>query len=195
MIVTVDNCLPEKYIRDLEEITYDLPMYYSMNTSYAPEDEKFDYWKDQLSKSNIVDNGQFTHAVYHKGDICSKYYGLVYPILYFFAEQAEVTVNKIVRIKINLLLRDKTFTDENYNFPHSDRDGKYAFLYYINESDGDTVLFKEIDDLKTIPSTFNIQDRITPARGRGLFFEGKRFHASCNPKVSQHRYVINFNFD
>jgi hypothetical protein len=101
MIRIVDKCLPENYIRDLEEITYDLPMYYSMNTSYAPEDENFNYWNDQLSKSKIIDNGQFTHAVYHKGDICSKYYGLVYPILYLFAEKTGIVVNSIVRIKIN----------------------------------------------------------------------------------------------
>jgi hypothetical protein len=56
-------------------------------------------------------------------------------------------------------------------------------------------LFKEFDDLKTIPNNFNVQEKISPARGRGIFFEGKRFHASCNPSIFQHRYVINFNFD
>lgn len=195
MIKKINQCLPENYIRDLEEIVKDLPMYYSANTSYAPEDKFFDYWNEQLGKSDIVDNGQLTHAVYNKGEVFSKYYGLVYPILYLFADRAGIAVTEIVRIKINLLLQDKTFTDKNYNFPHSDRDGKHVFLYYINECDGDTVLFEEFDNLTTIPNNFKIHDRISPGRGNGVFFESMRFHASCNPKKSQHRYAINFNFN
>lgn len=195
MFKKIDKFLPEKYVYDIEEIVKDLPMYYSINTSYAPEDKHFEYWNDQLAKSTIVDNGQFTHAVFHKGEIFSKYYGLLYPILYLFAEKAGIVVNEIVRIKINLLLRDKTFTKENYNFPHSDRDGKNVFVYYINDSDGDTVLFNEFDNLKTIPNNFTVYDRITPQRGSGAFFESMRFHASCNPAITQHRYVINFNFN
>jgi hypothetical protein len=195
MFKKIDKFLPEKYVSDVEEIVKDLPMYYSMNTSYAPEDKNFNFWNDQMKTSTIVDNGQFTHAVYHQGEIFSKYYGLIYPMLYLFAEKANIVVNEIVRIKINLLLRDKTFTEENYNFPHSDRDGKYVFLYYINDSDGDTVLFNEFDNLKTVPSNFNIYKRVTPQQGSGVFFESMRFHASCNPCVSQHRYAINFNFN
>lgn len=195
MFNQIDRCLPEKYMADLEEIVYEMPMYYSINTSYAPEDKNFDYWNQQLRNSSIIDNGQFTHAVFHKGEIFSKYYGLIYPILYLFADRAGITVNNIERIRVNLLLRDKTFTTENYNFPHSDRDGKYVFLYYINDADGDTVLFNEYDNMKTVPDKFTVDKRISPCRGRGIFFESMRFHASCNPSVSQHRYVINFNFD
>ena len=195
MIKKIDKCIPENYISDVEDIVNELPMYYSANTSYAPEDKYFDYWNSQLGNSDIIDNGQFTHAIYHKGEIFSKYYGMVYPILYMFADKAGVKVNEIVRIKINLLLRDRTFTNNNYNFPHSDRDGKHVFLYYINDCDGDTILFNEFDNLKTIPDKFSIYDRVSPSRGTGVFFESMRFHASCNPKISQHRYAINFNFN
>lgn len=195
MFIKVPNCLPEKYTADLEEVSFEMPMYYSVNTSYAPEDKNFNYWNQQLEQSNIIDNGQFTHAVFHKGEIFSKYYGLIYPLLYLYADKAGIAVKNIVRIKVNLLLRDRTFEYKNYNFPHSDRDGKYVFLYYINDSDGDTVLFNEFDNMKTIPDKFTILERITPKRGNGIFFESMRFHASCNPSRSQHRYVINFNFD
>jgi hypothetical protein len=195
MITKVDKCLPKKYISDIEDIVKDLPMYYSINTSYAPEDKHFNFWNSQLTQSNIVDNGQFTHAVFHKGEIFSKYYGLLYPILYMFADKAGYTVNEITRIKVNLLLQDKTFTSENYNFPHSDRDGKYAFLYYVNDCDGDTIFFNEFDNLKTIPNNFTVCEKTNPSKGSGVFFESIRFHASCNPCISQYRYVINFNFN
>ena len=115
--------------------------------------------------------------------------------LYIFAEKAGITVNKISRIKINLILQDKTFKNINYNFPHSDRGtGDKVFLYYINDSDGDTFLFNEYDDYETIPDTFTVKDRITPRKGTGVFFEANRFHASSNPTIAKNRYVINFNF-
>jgi len=195
MIVKLDKCLPKKYEDDLEKIVTEIPYYYAPNTSYADTDPFLEHYLKLSKNSNIIENGQFTHSVLDEGHIVSNLHGFIYPVLYIFAENAGITINKITRIKINLLLRDKTFKEFNYNFPHSDRgSGEKAFVYYINDADGDTFLFNEYDDFNTIPDTFTIADKVSPKKGTGVFFDCFRYHASSNPSVSQHRYVINFNF-
>jgi len=197
MIIPVNNVLPKRLEDDIEYIVTDVPYYYAPNTSYAPEDPFFEHYLELVKKSNIIENGQFTYSVLDEGNIVSPLYNLFYPILFSFADKANIIVNEITRIKVNLLLRDKTFTSKNYNFPHSDRGNSgadKAFIYYANDSDGDTVLFNEFDDYTHVPKNFTIADRVTPKKGTGVFLESNRFHASSNPAVSQHRYIINFNF-
>ena len=73
----------------------------------------------------------------------------------------------------------------NQKFPH------LVLLYYVNDSDGDTIFFdKSIDDveindiLMDNPETkynFDIIDKVSPKKGRILFFDGKRYHASSSP--------------
>jgi hypothetical protein len=195
MIIKVEKCLPKKYEDDIEKAVTEIPYYYAPNTSYGSDDPFLAHYIKLSKNTNIIENGQFTHAVLDEGHIVSNLHGFIYPVLYMFAEKAEIAVTRITRIKINLLLRDKTFKEFNYNFPHSDRGlGEKVFLYYINDSDGDTFLFKEYDDFKNIPDNFSIDKKIKPVKGTGIFFECNRFHASSNPAITQHRYVINFNF-
>tara|TARA_X000001388_G_scaffold76600_1_gene74385 strand:+ start:1116 stop:1667 length:552 start_codon:yes stop_codon:yes gene_type:complete len=65
------------------------------------------------------------------------------------------------------------------NFEHS------VCLYYVNDSDGDTVLFE--DDKKTELK------RVTPKKGRVVFFNGLIPHCSSRPAINS-RAVINFDF-
>lgn len=72
------------------------------------------------------------------------------------------------------------------NDPHVD--GHYphtVLLYYVNDTDGDTVFFDPEDKTKII-------ERVTPKRGRVLLFDGSMYHASCPPS-SGFRAVVNFN--
>jgi hypothetical protein len=195
MILKIDRCLSVNYENDIEKVVTEIPYYYAPNTSYATDDPFLEHYLKLSKNSSIIENGQFTHAVLDEGNIVSNLHGFIYPLLYTFADKAELTIKKITRIKINLLLRDKTFKQFNYNFPHSDRgSGQKAFVYYVNNSDGDTFLFDEYDDYTNIPEKFTIVDRVQPKKGTGVFFDCNRFHASSNPVSTQHRYVINFNF-
>ena len=94
-------------------------------------------------------------------------------------------------------------------------------LYYANDSDGDTVFFNEcisdyldrpdivqalenIDYSKSGPGTLEIVDsmidkskftvlkRVTPKKGRMVFFNGNRYHTATRPS-SGYRIVVNSN--
>lgn len=68
---------------------------------------------------------------------------------------------------------------QDLTYPH------YVLLYYINDSDGDTV-FYENDGITEIK-------RITPKKGRVVFFDGLILHSASNPTTNP-RMVFNYNF-
>lgn len=187
--------LPLQYQNHLEELMPELTWVWHTNTSYHENGPGFQHLQriKQYDK-NIVDNGQFTHPVLDDGQVFSQHIGLFIPVLYFFAERAGMQVNKILRLRVNMMMQDKKFTSEMYNYPHVDIQESNVFLYYVNDSDGDTVLFNEFDNGQGMPDNFTVFKRNKPEKGSGIFFEGSRYHASCSPTNTLARFAINFNF-
>jgi hypothetical protein len=66
--------------------------------------------------------------------------------------------------------------------------GLVTAIYYINDSDGDTVMFNQLGD-KLLP----IQT-ITPKRGRLVMFNGARYHSGNCPTNDKPRALLNINF-
>ena len=91
----------------------------------------------------------------------------------------------LTRCKANLQTKLLDFEKDNYNTPHVDRTEEHlVLLYYVNDSDGDTFLFDEHNEIIT---------RVSPKKGRMLFFNGNISHAGSHPKHSEKRIVINYN--
>lgn len=202
MITVIESGIPVNFQKHIEDSVYNLSLVYQPNTSYnlAYQNDfaTKGYMAIKATDANIVDNGHFAHLVMDNGQIYSTHWGVVSPILYMFAEKAGIEVNEITRIRINLLIQDKEFTSNFYNAPHTDITGSKSFVYYVNDSDGDTVLFNEFLQegcpIEDGPGNLTIAQRVSPKRGRGVFFEKGRYHTSSNPKSNYTRYVINFNF-
>jgi len=69
--------------------------------------------------------------------------------------------------------------------PHTDVDfSHWVFLYYVNDSDGDTIFYNEQKE---------IIKRVAPKKGRIAFFDGSIYHSASTPNTSS-RAVININF-
>ena len=95
------------------------------------------------------------------------------------------TNQKIValhRMRLGFLLNNSTYDHNNkhvdYTFPHK------VALYYLNDSDGDTVLW----DNEAVT-------RVTPRKGRLCVFDGAIPHASSCPKEYSTRIVLTYNFN
>jgi hypothetical protein len=194
-MIVIDNAIPTTYQSHIQLMTQELQWCWSANTSFSPDDPQYKNAVNLLKTDCcIVDNGQFTHTVYANREIKSEIYGFLIPILYMFADKAGIQVNDVSRIRINLLLQDKTFNKHNYNFPHTDPDSDKSFIYYINDADGDTVFFDEFKS-DEFPKRFTINSRVSPRQGSGVFFNSTQYHTSSNPAHTSARYVINFNFN
>ena len=69
----------------------------------------------------------------------------------------------------------------------------YTLLYYVNNSDGDTIIFNEGYHGYPVEK-FTLQKKITPKKGLMVMFPTNTFHCGSHPINSKARIVINFNF-
>lgn len=108
-----------------------------------------------------------------------------------FAEKNNISFSQLFRIKINCLTMSDSI--DKYHGPHVDDNIDHkVFIYYINDSDGDTYLFNE--RYGENPGRFTVSTRINPEMGKGICFDGSIYHASSSPNKNMSRLVLNINF-
>jgi hypothetical protein len=148
--------------------------------------------------------GGFSNTVYHINDGApgpSPMTALLLPLLFIYCDRAGLPFNTLLRIRIGLFPR--TMIEVPHHNPHVDfYQPHQSALYYVNDSDGDTVIFNETyDDVsqeQSIPYTkegrFTVGRTISPKKGRMIGFDGKHYHASMHPMKSASRIAIAFSF-
>jgi hypothetical protein len=189
-ITTIDDIVHPNYQDKIENLILNVgkfPWYYGVNTC-----DTYNI-SEVIIDDNTKDCGQFTHTFYSHGKVMSEYYPLVAEILPILEHRfTRDFKNSIIRIKANLILKDSTYPDGFYNTPHIDEYGDVveSVLYYVNDSDGDTVFFNEKPGVKSL-TQFH---KVSPKKGMVASFDSSYFHASTPPKVAKHRAVINFVF-
>lgn len=80
--------------------------------------------------------------------------------------------------------------------PHTDYfTDHYTLLYYVNNSDGNTFLFKQKAEPANpvYPSKFAVMDSVEPRMGRAILFDGLTYHSSSSPSINENRVAININ--
>jgi len=103
---------------------------------------------------------------------------------------------KLQRLKWNFNPQvSKSYKDKCMN-PHCDiNKGGWTAIYYVNESDGDTVIFNEKTHLPLLnEEELSIKKRVKNKKGRFVMFNQDYLHAGMPPIDSAYRVVINFNF-
>ena len=75
------------------------------------------------------------------------------------------------------------------DFPESELVEHFTCLYYINDSDGPTVVFNE----KTKSEKYTIKYECHPEKNKLFVFDGKHYHASSCPKHHDARLAITIN--
>ena len=200
--VKVIENIPDYFFMFLEEflLSKDVPWYWNPSTSYIPkkgDEVGFNVFED----INTKETPQFTHLFIQDDRDLSKYSHFIKDVSNYINEFV-MPVGKIVRVKANLLLKDENYPKEAYHPPHSDvfgenYDKQWTFLYYINDSDGDTIVFDkewhpENGDVKP---ELNAVERHTPKAGNALLFKSNIYHTSSPPKTSERRIVLNFIFE
>jgi hypothetical protein len=146
--------------------------------------------------------GGFSHTVFHINDANnSPMTALLLPLLFIFCDRAKTPYHTLLRIRLGLFPR--TVIDVPHHNPHVDfYQPHHSALYYVDDSDGDTVIFNETYDdvsaeqsvLYTNESKFTIAKRTTPKKGRMMGFNGKHYHASMHPMKSSSRIAIAFSY-
>jgi len=178
MIQIINNVLSQNSFDILYNIAKNAIRYhYNVNTS----NENTSVANDPLE----FDVGQFTSPVIidEKPDyVNDRYIEMILPIV--LKINSYVEIQNINRLKFNLLLKQNIGKNQ-YNTPHRDP-GRHSFVYYLNDSDGDTFFFNE---------DMSVSNRVTPKKNSGVLFDSTVLHASANPAITDARFVLNFVFN
>ncbi len=105
-------------------------------------------------------------------------------------------VFELQRIKINLNPKDVPENEGSCFHPHSDLEtDEWTAIYYVNESDGDTLIFNERGmDYIMEEKEISIKKRVKNKKGRIVMFNQSLLHCGMTPFKSDYRVVINYNF-
>lgn len=187
MIQVYDNLLPEKLTEEILSIIMDsnFPWFKASNSFYAVSEKTAKKYKNN---SLVVNTPQLAHQFFNEGEICTNSIWQDIPVVLVenFFKLYQLDTIGILRAKANLMLKSN-IDKKYYNPPHIDTPRPHdVLLYYVNDSDGDTIIFSdELGD--------KIVEKISPKKGRFLYFSGEYYHASSPPTEHDSRIVVNIN--
>jgi len=183
-ILVIDDIIPKSYQDAIEQSIFD--------------DDNFSWFleKDITRGGKTFNNYGFKHTLkFENGNVASNLLSFFMPMVYTVTEKNNLNYNNIIKARIFL---QTPRNNKSYNIPHIDLNYPHlVFLYYVNDSDGDTFLFEETLEDTPNPKKdyqFNTKKFVSPKKGRGLLFNGNRYHASSNP-TKLPRCVINFDLN
>lgn len=181
-----DNFLEEETIKNIEnDVLYGKPFWYS-RIGGALTDGIHGIAGDQF-----IDYPLFVNSDMDDNNPTS-----VFPIAKFvlgkFAEKHGLKIKQITRSRSNV---SHPALDRRHTPPHVDnRDEHYVFIYYVNDSDGNTNIYNEkYDGTSRTQDDLTLFKSITPKGGLGVMFSGKVFHTWQPPLNTKARCIINMN--
>jgi hypothetical protein len=182
----IENIIPTDLQNHIESylLGNTFPLY--LNTKTVNIDNQSGF-QDKLTKDGLILN----HYFIREGQLVSQNaWDFVKPIAIEFIKKIGIPP-KISSCKLNI-----TFADLNHSFPyyfppHYDTpDRAIVAIYYVNNSDGDTILFKN----QTENGCYIIEKLISPTKGSMVYFNQATLHSNYSPRNTSLRCVINFNF-
>jgi hypothetical protein len=200
MIKIIDNLLPVGYIDAIEKLCYseDMAWSYSSNSVY------------HLADNNLWDK-QFSHVLFVNNKSASKHYNFFMPVMFALEHALGFKIKQLMRLKINLLT---TVPDANTIFvPHIDAgdiEPYYSAVFYINNSDGDTIIYEnaihdrsvlgdinhyqEYLENKKKSEKFVVKQRVEYKKNRVVVFDGGYLHEAKWPERHKERIILNMVF-
>ena len=165
-----------------------MPWWYQRNISGVSRNPNTPIWVHRAE----VENG-FASKIYERGtDVDENAFNLIYPII--DRVKSEFPFETFVaRVRGGMFMPAPT---GGCHTPHVDMyRPHYTLLYYVNDSDGDTILWNEkvTKDSEEYPDRFTIMGRVSPEKGRAVLFNGLHYHSSSIPKRATERIAININ--
>ena len=173
----IENLLPKTYQDEIETAinNHGFPWYFQENQIYTTRDD-------------IPQIFGMTHMFYKDGKKNSSYFDSILPLTYFFEDRTKLKIKSIFRMQANISFDQVTTEDIINNSIHIDlnHDSFYSLVYYVVDSDGDTIIY---DNKK------NIIESCSPKKGNAIYFKSNQPHFGSLPKEHKSRIVINCIFE
>lgn len=136
----------------------------------------------------------FANVIYWPTSDQNPHFDFFKPLVDSIAEKSGLKITNLLRVRAGFLLNTKFSLPSmpyRHNSPHRDYDQEhYVAVYYVNDADGDTVVFRETEKAQK----YYPLHKSRPDKGKVLIFNGWHYHASTCPKVLTKRIAITINF-
>jgi hypothetical protein len=188
-IKVLENIVSEntqELIKDFLTNTFGIPWFIKEDLGEGTIDNQKENWSSAPGFVNVF----FNKLGINNPDL----FNLSFPII----------KNSLSKLKMNdmELKYARTFfqfpltTHTGITNPHVDlTEPHLVVLYYVFDSDGDTIFFNKKHEKNNIRPSFEdykIIKNVTPKQGTCVVFDGLNYHSNILPKLSK-RCVINFN--
>jgi len=146
-----------------------------------------------LNKDTSYDGGdnyrQTIHTFYKNYQVNSSWFNLIEPLIIEFENQTSHRIQNLIRIKSNLLFNKLIDEETKQKVIHQDMvsPNHISLLYYLNDSDGDTIMYQDDKETET--------RRVTPKANRAVIFDSRIWHTAELPIKNQTRQVVNCIFE
>jgi len=184
--VVIDDVIPESLQTEYQDLIM------SQRSWFFVKD--MSYSRGELKYPSFGFNMLFKHP--DQGILSHLYEAVSVPIINCLLEKEKLDIKDIYfnRAFLQLPLSEKFYKGQNGL--HVDlAEPHYACVYYLNDSDGDTIIMEQ-STIDTQPGSqgvdVKIHQRVTPKKGRMVVFDGRRYHCSSQPTQS-YRAIINFD--
>ena len=198
-VYILDNLIPKNYQDFLENIiNTQVPFW--LKTSNSSGVPTSDYIKFYNIQDKLYDGPQMIHYLINKIEdetlLPSVYYELISPIFHYVQSYFNFSFTfETLRSKINLKHLTSLKYKSHFNPPHIDITppllNSWILIYYVNDSDGDTIIFNEKYNSLESKENFSIQQSIFPQKGKILLFPSDIYHSANFPTSSNNRIIIN----
>ena len=198
----VEDVAPDFFLEQLEEIFYN-PAY---DFAWYWNDSTVDY-RNAIDDPNAIKSHMFTHMFFSDGAPVSVFAPYIM-ILSRALRQKGFEHDNIWRAKANLYTPVPGFSKEGHHHPHIDHLNRSNYLscnYFLNDSDGDFIIFnenqKDFTETGKVrgtwggephPDELTVMERISPKANSAVIFDGWQYHSSNVPFDSPRRITINF---
>jgi hypothetical protein len=202
--VVIDDFLMKPYAQSI----YEMMKSKSINWQFPKEtianydkDRDYGYYTEEPTHNHL----QFTHTFVRNNEIVSDCYKHLDPLFQMYYNCGFGRPDYTARIKANLLVQN---TGVKLQPPHVDStryditsgqesfyNNRITLLYYVNNSDGDTVIYNErYTGPNDKPGKLTVRQRVKPVKGRAVIFDSNQLHSSSIPTDKGYRIVINCVF-
>lgn len=193
MLARYNNILPKSVLNHLQkDIFSDRFPWYSVSLDYSRGK------KHPLSF-------HWTHSALMQDDCNSSICKMLQVTSMFALESVGENVDKILRIRIGLhQITPQPFVGSPHvDFPVAHK----VALIYLNNSDGDTILYNEKFDIaftnkldsqqyfeQKLDGKVTEMERVAPEENKMILFDGLHYHSSSSPVRAPRRFVINIDY-
>jgi hypothetical protein len=183
-ILVLDDVIPRAYTDAIENLIFKLnfPWWYQADSSFG----------DNPGKPAFP---SLNHVLVRHQEVVNPSFDFFLPMVHFVGAKIGHNFTKILSAKSCLQLPIIMSSNDRSNNPHIDVNFDHTvILYYVNDSDGDTIIYdKKIKKNENfIKENLTVKQKVSPKKGRFLVFNGNYLHNSTTPQFGT-RCILNFD--